>query len=227
MIWLKAAWCLAAKDVRNELRRREALASMFVFALLVIVLFHFAFADLGGEAVVFAPGALWVTFAFSSMIGLSRSFAVEELQGCLRGLLLCPHDRSVIFAGKMLASAACISAVNTVALLLFVIFFNLPVLAELWRLWIVMVLGVAGIAAVGTVFSAMILGTRLRQSLLPVLVLPIILPVVLFAMHVTTKIIGNTPAMAGEIARGVLGMLLFDVILTTVGLLTFEHVVVE
>ena len=90
-----------------------------------------------------------------------------------------------------------------------------------------MVLGVAGIAAVGTVFSAMTLGTRLRQSLLPVLVLPIILPLVLFAMDVTSKIIGNPPGTGGEIARGVVGMLLFDVILTTVGLLTFEHVVVD
>jgi len=225
MSWLSAVLCLAVKDVRHELRTREALASMFVFSLLVIVLFHFGFSDLGAGATAFAPGALWVTFTFSAMIGLSRSFAVEELNGCLRGLLLCPQDRSVVFAGKMLGATASIAAVSTVALVLFVILFNLPVLSQLWLLWLVMLLGVVGIASVGTVFSAMTTGTRMRQTLLPVLVLPVILPLVVFGMQVTARIIDSTPG--GGIGGGMLGMVLFDVILTTVGMLTFEHVVVE
>ena len=225
MIWLKAVLVLAAKDIRNELRRREALASMVVFALLVIVLFHFAFDRLGQAAAVFVPGALWVTFAFSSMIGLSRSFTVEELNGCLRGLLLCPHDRSVIFAGKMLGSSASIAAVGTITLLLFVVLFNLSIGSGLWALWLVMLLGVVGMTGVGTVFSAMTIGTRLRESVLPVLVLPIILPMVIFGMNVTVQIIEGAPG--ADIARGAMAMLLFDVIVTTVGVLTFEHVVVD
>ena len=225
MSWLSAVLCLAAKDVRHELRTREALASMFVFSLLVIVLFNFGFSDLGQEATVFAPGALWVTFTFASMIGLSRSFSVEEMNGCLRGLLLCPHDRSVIFAGKMLGSIASVSAVSTITLVLFVVLFDLHIFSKLWLVWIVMMLGVIGVTAVGTVFSAMTVGTRMRQTLLPVLVLPVILPLVVFGMHVTGKIIDTAPG--GDVAAGVAGMVLFDVILTTAGLITFEHVVVE
>lgn len=230
MRWMSAVLCLAAKDVRHELRTREALASMVVFSLLTIVLFHFGFSDLGQEAAVFAPGALWVTFTFASMIGLARSFSVEEINGCLRGLLLCPHDRSMIFAGKMLGCIASVGAVSTVALVLFVVLFNLPILSKLWLVWIVMLLGVVGVTAVGTVFSAMTIGTRMRQTLLPVLVLPIILPLVVFGMQVTAKIINSAAtgaAPVAEIAGGMAGMVLFDVILTTAGLMTFEHVVVE
>ena len=227
MKWLRAVLCLAGKDIRNELRRREALASMLVFALLVIVLFHFAFDKMGEEAIGMAPGALWVTFAFSAMIGLSRSFSVEELNGCLRGLLLCPQDRSVIFAGKMLGNILCIGAVNTITLVLFVALFNLPLAAEILLLWVVMVLGIIGTAATGTVFSAMSVGTRLRQSLLPVLVLPVILPLIVFAMNVTTQIMTKPAGAAQSIVQGIVGIILFDIILTTAGLLTFEHVVVE
>ena len=225
MRWATAVFWVAMKDIRHEIRTREALASMVVFSLLVIVLFHFGFSDLGGGAAVFAPGALWVTFAFSSMIGLSRSFTVEEINGCLRGLLLSPHDRSVVFAGKMLGIIASVSAVSTVVLVLFVVLFDLPIVSRLWLVWVVMLLGVVGVSAVGTVFSAMTIGTRMRQTLLPVLVLPVILPLVVFGMNVTAKIIGTIPA--GGIAGGVFGMLLFDVILTTAGMVTFEYVVVE
>lgn len=224
MTWLAAVFHLAVKDVRHELRTREAIASMIVFSLIVIVLFHFAFAEQGAAASVFAPGALWVTFTFSAMIGLARTFSIEELNGCLRGLLLCPHDRSVIFAGKMLASSVVVSAAGTLTLVLFVILFNLPVVPRLWLLWIVMVVGVAGVAAVGTVFSAMTLGTRMRQTILPVLVLPIILPQVVFGMTTTARIIGAT---GGSIIGGVLSMVSFTVILTTVCMLVFEHVLIE
>jgi len=223
MTWLAAAFHLAVKDIRHEIRAREALASMVVFSLLVIVLFHFAFSDLGADAVVFAPGALWVTFTFSAMIGLARMFSVEEINGCLRGLLLCPHDRSVIFAGKAVGSSVTVCTASTITLVLFVVMFNLP-LGRLLLLWPAMILGIAGVAAVGTVFSAMSLGTRMRQTLLPVLVLPVILPQVIFGMSTTASILGRP---GGSIAGGMLAMVCFTAILTTVSMLVFDHVVVE
>jgi len=222
---LSAIFHLAAKDIRIELRTREALASMVIFSLLVIVLFHFGFAELGANAVVFAPGALWVTFTFSAMIGLSRSFSMEEMNGCLRGLLLCPHDRGVIYAGKTAAAVVTVTAASSVTLVLFTILFNLPVSGNILLIWVVMFLGIAGIAAVGTLFSAMSQGTRMRQTLLPVLVLPVILPQVVFGMNTTAKLLGTGDL--GSIPANLVGMLAFDVILATVGVLTFEHVVVE
>jgi len=222
---LSAILHLAAKDVRIELRTREALASMVVFSLLVIVLFHFGFAELGANAVVFAPGALWVTFTFSAMIGLSRSFSMEEMNGCLRGLLLCPHDRGVIYAGKMAASVITVTIASSITLVLFVVLFDLPVVWNTLVIWVVMFLGICGIAAVGTLFSALSQGTRMRQTLLPVLVLPVILPQVVFGMNTTAKLIG-TGDLRGMPAN-LVAMIMFDVILTTVGVLTFEHVVVE
>ena len=89
---------------------------MFVFALLSVMIFQFAF-DLRVENVrEVAPGVLWVTIAFSGVLGLNRSFVLESDKGCLEGLLMTPVDRSAIYFGKMLGNLIFIVAMEVVVL---------------------------------------------------------------------------------------------------------------
>jgi len=158
------------KDVAAELRTKEAVSSMFVFALLTIVIFNFALDLTPVNTADVAPGILWVTFTFAGVLGLNRSFLREKDQGCLEGLMMTPVDRSALYFGKLLANWLFITAIEVVALPVFGIFFNLPVL----RLPIVPItlLGTLGFVAVGTIFAAMAVNTRLRDVLLPIMPVP-------------------------------------------------------
>ena len=125
MTYLRKVFAIVAKDVVAELRTREMLSSMFVFSLLVILIFNFAF-DLRAEnQKALAPGVLWVAIAFAGMLGLSRSFIMEKDRGSMEGLLLTPVDRSAIFVGKMLGNVLFIGVVEVVILPIFMVLFNL------------------------------------------------------------------------------------------------------
>ncbi|MCJ7735684.1 MAG: heme exporter protein CcmB, partial [Anaerolineae bacterium] len=102
-------WSIVRKDLALEKRSREMLSSMFIFALIVILIFSFSFDLRVEKAIQVAPGVLWVAITFAGMLGLARSFVLERDQGCLDGLLLCPVDRSVLYLGKMLGNLFFIS----------------------------------------------------------------------------------------------------------------------
>ncbi|MFQ5875885.1 MAG: heme exporter protein CcmB, partial [Dehalococcoidia bacterium] len=141
------------KDIVAELRTKEIFSAMFIFALLVIVIFNFAFELKGIDMVTIAPGVLWVAFIFAGVLGLNRTFIMEKDRGCMEGLMLCPVDRSAIYLGKMVGSVIFMLAVEAVALPIFAVLFN--VLIAPLRLLPVILLGTVGFAAVGTLLSAM------------------------------------------------------------------------
>ena len=98
---------IAKKDLTSEFRTKQMLNSMLMFALLILLIFSFSFEDSRGDydrITELAPGMLWITFMFAGMLGLSRSFALEEEENCIEGLKLCPVDRSMIYVGKMLSN---------------------------------------------------------------------------------------------------------------------------
>jgi heme exporter protein B len=188
MTYLRKVFAIVAKDVVAELRTREMLSSMFVFSLLVILIFNFAF-DLRAEnQKALAPGVLWVAIAFAGMLGLSRSFIMEKDRGSMEGLLLTPVDRSAIFVGKMLGNVLFIGVVEVVILPIFMVLFNLSA-GDLPMLAGVMLLGTIGFAGVGTLFSAMAVHTRAREVLLPILLFPVVIPVMLAAVKLTAAIL--------------------------------------
>src|SRR3990172_2427628 len=98
--FLASALNVAAKDVRTELRSRQAAGGSLVFALLTVVIFNFAF-DLEGEMKdIAAPGILWVAIVLAGMMAFGHVFAQEREQGGLEGLLLTPVDPGAVFLGK-------------------------------------------------------------------------------------------------------------------------------
>lgn len=221
MTFLNQVGAILWKDIRCELRSKQMWIGMGMFALLVLVIFNFAF-DLRLEnKAAIAPGALWVAFVFASLLGLGRTIAAEREHGSMDRLLLCPVDRKAIYLAKLLGNMLFIGVVEVVALPVFAALFNIPLFAG--ALLPVVLLGTLGIGAVGTLFSAMAAATRARELLLPLLVFPLIVPVVIGAVRATGALMiaaANEPPWLGLIAA-------FDVIFLSVSMITFEFVIEE
>lgn len=222
--YLRKVFAIVGKDITTELRTKEMISTMFVFSLLVIFIFNFAF-DLRAENVqTLAPGVLWVAIAFAGMLGLSRSFILERDQGVLNGLLLAPVDRSAIYFGKMIGNVIFISVVEIIILPFFIILFNQP-LTVLPPLVGIVILGTIGFAGVGTLFSAMAVHTRAREVLLPIMLFPVIVPVLLSAVRLTAATLDNLPF--NEISHWLALLIAFDIIFVAVSFILFEFVVEE
>jgi len=211
------------KDVAAELRTKEAVSSMFVFALLTIVIFNFALDLTPVNTKDVAPGILWVTFTFAGVLGLNRSFLREKDQGCLEGLMMTPVDRSALYFGKLLANWLFITVIEAISLPLFGIFFNIPILQPM--ILPITLLGTLGFTAVGTIFAAMAVNTRLRDVLLPIMLFPIVVPVVIAAVKSTGAVLNARPL--SEYSHWLQLMLAFDALFVATSFMLFEHVLEE
>jgi heme exporter protein B len=223
MAFLTQALTVAAKDVRAELRTRDAISGSLVFAILVVVIFNFAF-DLEGEmSEVAGPGVLWVAIILAAMMGLGYVFAREREQGGLQGLLLMPMDRSAIFLGKVAGALLLTFALELFLLPLFAAFANVSVLS--FGLIAVLILGTVGFVTVGTLFSAMAVTTRSRELLLPLLLLPVAAPLLIAAVEGTRSVLEGEPWSELLPALGVLAA--FDVVFVALCPFLFEYVMEE
>jgi len=222
MNFFAKVWTLVLKDLSLEKRSREMLSSMFIFALLVVVVFSFSF-DLRAEEVSgVAPGVLWVAITFAGMLGLARSFVLERDQGCLDGLLLCPVDRSLLYLGKMLSNLTFISLTELVVLPLCFALFSLT-----FRLLLlpILLLGTIGFSAVGTIVSAMTVHARAREVMLPILLFPLLLPALIAAVKLTGGVLDGQPW--AEIRKWMELLVGFDVVFLVISYLAFEYVIEE
>ena len=224
MNYLRKILAIVWKDIVAELRTKEMFSAMFVFAVLVIVIFNFAFELRGVERVrEAAPGILWVAFTFAGVLGLNRAFVLEKDRGCLEGLLLAPVDHTAVYFGKMISTVLFMLAVEVFILPVFTVFFGVN-LFDL-RLVLIVVLGTLGFAGVGTLLSAMTAQTRAREVLLPILLLPVAAPVLIFAVKATAGVLDGLPL--SDIARWLQLLVAFDVIFPAVAFMTFDYVVKE
>jgi heme exporter protein B len=184
---------IAAKDLAIEFRTRSAFLSALVLTLLSIVIFYFAWDPTAIAAADLAPGVLWVTFAFSGLLGMHRSFGVEQHDGAMEALLVAPIPRESIFLGKAAANLVFVLGVQAMALPAVALFYNLPVGSAALPLVAVMVLAAVGLVAVGTLLGGMTANTRMAELLLPVLALPFFVPVVLPAAKMTALLLAGRP----------------------------------
>jgi len=211
------------KDILTEIRTKEIVVSVLVFALLVLVIFNFAFSIGAGMTEMVAPGILWVALTFGGVIGFNRIFAVEKENSRLEGLMLCPIDRAVIYWGKLAGSFTFMLAVAIVITPIFLALFNLPLFLP--RLALIIVLAITGFAAVGTLFSAVAINTRARDIMLPILFLPVVIPVIVAAVKATVSVLAGKPW--GDMLTWLQIMIAFDIIYLVVATLVFEFVVEE
>ena len=221
--YLRALSAVIWKDLAAELRSRELIGAMLVFALLVILIFNFALElDLRTRGTITA-GVLWVTFAFAGTLGLNRSMAIEKDRGCLDGLLLAPVDRSAIYFGKMLGNLAFMLIVEIIVLPTYSILYNVNLFDP--RLLLVILLGSIGYVTVGTLLSSMAVQARTRDILLPILLFPVLLPVLIAAVKASTGILQGFEW--SEIRTWLNILIVYDVIFIAVALMVFDFVVEE
>ncbi len=188
-----AALAIARKDVAIEFRTRAAFLSAIVFALLAAEIFYYAWDPTAVSSLDLAPGVLWVIFAFSGLLGLNRSFGAELPERAIDGLLTAPIAREAIFLGKALANLAFLVGVQLVAIPAVVLLYNVPVGRAVGGIAAVGLLAAIGLVAVGTLFSAMVVNTRLAELLLPMIALPFLFPVVIAAAQATTILVAGRP----------------------------------
>jgi len=223
MRFLRQVLAIVQKDLTAELRTKENLSAMVVFALIVLVIFNFAFELQGVDITVVGSGVLWVAFTFSGILGLGRSFAAEKDKGSLEGVLLSPIDRGAVFLGKAIGNFIFITVMEAVTLPLFAILNNIA-LPWLPLLPYVM-LGTLGFAAMGTLLSAVAASTKMREVMLPILLFPVSIPLLMAAVKLT---IGALQARDfSEVALWFNLLILYDVLFLVVAFWVFEYVVEE
>jgi heme exporter protein B len=197
---------MVRKDIVSELRTRETVVSMFLFVVLAIIVFHYAFTvSGGGDLSLYSGGMLWVVFVFGALLGLNRSFAHEKDEGCLDGLLLCPVDRVTIFLAKMTANLIFLGLIQLLAVPVFALLLaSGRIVAHLPALLALIVLADLGIAALGTLLATISMNTRARDLLLPIVFLPLAIPLLIAAASGTSAVLSDS---AGSVS--VLGRLAF------------------
>jgi heme exporter protein B len=223
--FLRAMGAVVWKDLSAELRSRELISAMLVFALLVILIFNFAL-DLDPATrrePTITAGVLWVIFVFAGTLGLNRSMAVEKDRGCMDGLLLAPVDRSAIYFGKVLGNLVFMLMVEIIVLPIYSLLYNVNPFDP--GLLLVILLGSIGYVAVGTLLAAMAVQARTRDILLPILLFPVVLPVILAAVKASTGFLDGSEM---ELIRPWLNLLIaYDIIFSAVAFMVFDYVVEE
>lgn len=214
------AWSVMHKDLLLDLRTRDRLGHMAVFALLVVALLSITLPESPRAAEAWVPALIWIVVLLTSVLGLARSFESESEAGAIVLLAHVPCDRGWIFAGKTAASWIALLGVALWTGLLMTVFLDVDWSAAGWRGPAVAALGTLGIAAVGTLLASLSMALRFRALLLPVLLFPLLLPVLVLASRLTAD------ALIGlESPRqwwGALG--LFDQVFALLGFLVFDYV---
>jgi heme exporter protein B len=223
---MNAALTIAAKDLRVELRSKEMLSAMFLFSLLMVLAFRFAFSDAVASGVTsvgdLAAAALWICFSFAAIIGMHSSFAKEKDRETLEGLLLAPVDRSSVFLGKALSNLAVVFAVDLLSIGFFALFFSFDFGGHAAEVIGVALLGTVALVLVGTLVAAISVNARAREVLLPVLLIPLIAFSVIIPSVTATK-----NAIEGDIAGStaeVQTIIAFALVFAAVGYFTIDYV---
>lgn len=222
---LRKVWILVSKDLAAEWRSKEILSSTLFFAILVLTVFAFGFEPGRLDPRDFGPGILWAAFLFAAILAMNRLLLAERESGGLEGLMLCPVERTTLYVAKCVSLFLLLAVTAAATLLLFIVFFNVPLAGRLPGLVVVTLLGTAGLSALGTTFAAMAVRTRAREFLLPMLLIPVIVPLLIAVVKSTGSVLRGDGLVA---VRGWLELLVaFDAIFLAVGYVTFPAVLEE
>jgi heme exporter protein B len=219
----RAVGAIAWKDLRAEIRSRELINAMVLFTLMTVMVFSLALElDFTARRNAIA-GVLWVTVVFAGMLGLSRSLSVEKDRGSLDALLLAPIDRSALFFGKMIGNLLFVLVIGLVLLVMLTVLFNITLIKPLLAL--IVVLGCLGFTTVGTLLASMSVHARARETMLPILLLPVVLPLLLSAVRASTAILEGLPS--DEWVPWLELLVIVDVLYLVGAYVLFDYVVEE
>ena len=215
---------LLSKELRTEFRSRELLTTTVVFILVVLILFSFAISPTTEESREFGPGLLWLAILFAASLMLQPCFLREQSNDTLSSLRLAVSDPFSIFLAKLIANTLFLLLPELIMLPFFAIFYNVPILPELHWLILVLFLGSLGISVAGTALSAISAQARMRELLLPLLLLPLLTPVLVVSATVTVSLFEREPIVKG---KGIAFLAVFDVVFLTALWLFGEYLLEE
>jgi heme exporter protein B len=218
---IRAAAAILGKDLRIELRTRESVPAMALFALCVYVLLHFGLDRdvLDGDL---ASGVLWATLLLATVLAVNRLFANERRDGALDGLLLAPVDRTALYLAKAAALFLYLVLLELVAIPAFALLLLAPGLGgALPELIAVLAAANVGLAAIGALVAALAAETRVRELVVPLFLLPLLVPVIIAAASATEPLLAGSQEADG--LGGWLAFLgLYDVVFVLVSLAVFD-----
>jgi heme exporter protein B len=218
---LLATLAIARKDLRTEWRTKESLNASVSFALVILVLFSFAFDLDREERLAISGGLLWLVYSFAGALIVNRSFARELPNDCLDVLIASPAPGWALFLGKAIACFLLLMLVELISLPIFGLFYNVRWAGSFWALLLVIALATWGITVVGAAFSAVTVNVRLRELMLPVLLYPVLIPLLIGAMELTTGLL-NGNAVLSDIRL----LIAFDFIYTSLAVYLIEFILV-
>jgi heme exporter protein B len=215
---------LLGKELRTEFRSRELLTTTVVFIVIVVVLFSFTFDPTSAESRRFAGSLLWLAFLFAASLMLQPCFLREQNNDTLSALRLSVSDPFAIFVAKLAANTFFLLLTELLMLPVFSILFNVPIFPVFGRLVLVLFLGSLGVSIAGTALSAVSAQARMRELLLPLLLLPLLTPVLVASTQVTVGLLDREPFMEW---KGIQFLVVFDVVFLTALWLFGEYLLEE
>ena len=219
---MNAAYAILRKDLQLEFRSKESILAMWIFSLLIFVIFNFTFEVSRLVMLEIAPGLLWVAFIFSGMFGLNHSFAVEKEHGNLRAMALMPVDGSQIYLGKFLSVTVIMLMFEMLIFPIFIIFYDLQLSLNMLLLIPVLLAGTIGFTSLGTILSGVSVQTRNQQILLSLLLWPLVSPIIIWSVTLTSMVLGGN--IAGGFYPLLVRVISFDVIFFTISYLLFNFI---
>lgn len=220
---MKKITAIIWKDLVTEIRSKEIFPIMLVFGILVLLIFNFAFEFKSEITPNTISSILWITFIFSGLLSLSRSFALEKENSAILSLVITPTDKTLIYIGKLLSNFVLIFLMELIIIPVFILFFNLDFFSELIPILGVVALGTFGFISIGTFFSSMALNTKMKELMLPVLTFPIIIPVIITSVKICSAILEGKDFIKYKSSLQVL--VTFDIIFAVACAVLFEYLI--
>jgi heme exporter protein B len=219
---MRGLWTALRKDLLLQWRGRAQVAAIFIFGATSLLLFSFAIGPETAALRQYSAGFLWLGLLLASTLTLADSYQSEMDDQALEGLRLLPADPRALYYGKALANALQLVLVGVGLVPLMVVLYDAGTLRLLPLLGVI-IIGSAGLSAPGTLYAAMTSQARARQTLLPLLLFPLVVPVLLSAVKATSLLILGDPM--GQAGSWVGLLVAFDLIYWSLSGLLFERVV--
>ena len=211
------------KDLLLELRTRERVVAMGAFAVLAAVLFNYSIDRTVVRPQDIGAGLIWMTIVFGGLLGVGRTFHLEAEDGALQGVLMGPVPKDAIFLGKTLSNFVLLYIVSLLVVAVFMLFFGMELGNSPAMLGLVLALGTLGFVALGTLFAAVSSGTRMGETLLPILIFPLLVPMIVFGAGATGRLLSGRPI--SEVAGDIRMLAAFALVAVVAGAVLFRFVV--
>jgi heme exporter protein CcmB len=227
-MFLKIALLVLKKDFAIEVRSLEILSTTLFFAVSCVLIFSFAFVEEGRaiDNAMVSSAILWIAVAFAGLLALGRTFERERYGETLRALLMAPAPRPAIYVGKLLGMMLLLSVTEILLVPMIALMFQTALFDRPLLLSGLLLAGTLGFASVGTLFAAMLVRSRAREVMLPILLYPVTIPVLIAGVRGTSALLQSEPSE--PMAMMWLGLLTsFDVVFVTLALWTFEPLMTE